>query len=113
MYINSEDVDFVLSAIDRLHSNRRNHSTRYTNFDGEHCLAGQVLAGLGVPVPSPSDDCNEAPFTSTATQAFYASLGIEFSENAEKKIQALQDAADWGVTYNEQITWGTALQQAS
>jgi hypothetical protein len=113
MYIDTPDVEFVLSAIKRLHPGRKNSSTAYTNSRGEHCLVGQILAGLGVPVPDTSEGCNEANFRSTAVQSFYAAHGIEFSREAEYLIEDLQRQADFGVKYGEQPKWAEAITTAT
>lgn len=109
MYIDTDDVEFVLAAIYRLYPGRKNSSTAYTNSRGEHCLIGQVLEGLGVPVPDHATGCNEANFKSTAVQSFYASHGVEFSREAENLLEDIQKQADWGVTYGEQPKWSEAI----
>lgn len=113
MYIDTDDVYHVMNAIYRLYPGRKNSSTAYTNTRGEHCLVGQILAGLGVPVPDNSVGCNEAPIKSTAVQSFFAEKGIEFSREAENLLDTIQKQADWGVKYGEQPKWSEALVSAN
>jgi hypothetical protein len=106
--ITADQVEVAARSVVRRQGDHRNPSTEYTNRNGQHCFAGAILSALGVPVPGPTDGCNAAPVDSTPTQSFYASAGVDFHYDALRRLRELQDAADYGVKYNEQRTWAHA-----
>lgn len=107
--ITQERVDEVARAIARTQGNRKNSSTRYTDNYGNHCLVGQLLVGCGAPAPGPYDPVNEAEFSSQAVQSWLWANGVSIEPDAIRHIQALQDTADWGTRYGEQVTWSQAI----
>lgn len=70
---------------------------RYTDEDGQHCVAGQILVNLGLEVPGLMDDDNES--TVVNVDAFTERLTVD----ALGFLGDIQSIADQGVE------WSTAL----
>lgn len=72
----------------------------YTNVDGEHCIAGQIVKNLGHDIPgwTDRDNGNEVPRV-----GLFRGL---FTDEAEEWLWSVQSHADHGETWAESVQHG-------
>lgn len=78
----------------------------YTGPDGSHCIAGQVLVDLGLPVPGYGDEQNLGVSILGLIEA-EDDLAAAFTEEAVNRLAAAQSAFDACTARGE--GWSTAL----
>lgn len=68
----------------------------YTDTEGNHCFVGEILAGIGYPLPELGSKEN----TSGVKTLLYGHMNI-FDEDALDFLQDLQNKADFGMEWRE------------
>jgi len=90
------DVEDILKILDSIDDNRMNammygSTCVYTDQFGNHCIAGEILDKLGLPVPDFSSSLNDVGFGVLLLEDEY--YGI-FSAEAADMISRGQETAD-------------------
>jgi hypothetical protein len=82
-----------------------NGSYVYTGLDGTHCIAGEVLARLGAPLPAPNEPENRSGVNTHSFEAWLKQHDIELERYARRLLMELQSKADGG------REWGPVIRE--
>jgi hypothetical protein len=114
----------LLNEITHLDLTRRNPYCVYTNTNGEHCIAAQMLVNLNVNVPNENTrddhdyDLNTRGIRALINDGWFSSQGVQFDLPAIEFLDAVQVAADGyddPDTLNDgapRVTWEYAVIEA-
>lgn len=104
-------LDDVYKIIEFLPDDRMNpvedeHSDScvYTNYNGDHCIAGQIMTILGFKAPEVDDHNNVNPIHQVI-QDLYPNA---FDDDAVEMLQIGQNTADHLTHYDNKSAWGFA-----
>ena len=104
-------LDDVYKIIEFLPDDRMNpvedeysDSCVYTNYNGDHCIAGQIMTILGFKVPEVEDHNNVNPIHQVI-QDLYPNA---FDDDAVEMLQIGQNTADNFTHYDDKSAWGFA-----
>ena len=76
----------------------------YTNQDGEHCIAGQIMTMLGLKVPDFEDYNNVSPVHQFISEVYER----KFDEDAIEMLQIGQNTADSLTHSGDPLAWAMA-----
>lgn len=77
----------------------------YTDYDGSHCIAGEILEQLGCDLPSVDDLWNEIPVTELVNIK-----GIWIENEALSLLENMQRLADTATLTGEKDAWRSAKE---
>lgn len=96
-YITKDEILTAAQAVVKKCPNGQNVSRRYTDVDGNHCLAAQILIELGQPVPGFGENANGSCVRGGFFVEWAAvNLSRRLDLDAESALDALQSDADGG-----------------
>lgn len=108
--ITINDIIKVIPDIDSLNENPRNlnGTCLYTDKYENHCLVGEILTELRIPVPQADEETNGKAFYELIDEGFFEKYNIQFDVVATTFLQECQTYAD-----QDDTLWGVALKQGA
>lgn len=101
------EVEAVLPTLNRRRRNpSQGFACAYTDprNPSRHCIAGEVMTQLGVPVPGVDEPQNTANFRRLINADYFPAIGrTTFDADAIDLLERLQERADDGVTWGETL----------